>query len=338
MSVLVLPRPDAHPPTTPRTAIPAPPESSFTATFGVLLPPTLYLTTPHGRAAYYLLPPSSNPAPFSSSSPTDPQNILLIHGIQTPALGLLPLARALRTAYPSTPIALLDLWGHGLSDTPQAAHTQDLFHGLIDSVLDALRWEEPGSVDVLGYSFGGMLTAGYVARSSNTNENGRVRRYVLIAPAGLLRISTLPGTARALLKGDPDEDADNVAEWVYSTLSSSGPSTLMDPAWAMRIDAGEIVPSALRAWQCASHAGHVPSVVSMFRDGGVWDNDLVFDGALQSGIRGFIVLGGEDDTCDAEEARGLGFEVAVIESVGHEVVREKVEEVVKLIKRFLAEE
>lgn len=154
----------------------------MTSTFGILLPAAQYLTKPRGRAAYYLYPPSA-PTP----SPT-PHRILMVHGVQTPALGLHPLVTALRARFPATHIALVDLWGHGLSDTPRAPHVPALFHELLDGVLAELGWATTGAVappHLLGFSFGGATVVGYVASSAERAQ--RVASLVLVAPAGLLR-------------------------------------------------------------------------------------------------------------------------------------------------------
>lgn len=174
---LVLPRPGAD--LAPSTApIAGPSETSFTSTFGNLLPPAQYLTTKNGKAAYYSIPPSSSPEPNTKS----PERVLFIHGVQTPALGMLPLARKLQASFPSAHLVLMDLWGHGLSDTPVVAHEAGLFHGLIDALLDHLQWP---SAHLVGFSFGGSLTVGYAASRAE-----RVQSYALVAPAGLIKSNT----------------------------------------------------------------------------------------------------------------------------------------------------
>lgn len=152
---LVLPRPGGAP-SPPKPPIPGPAEAAFTETFGTLLPPARYLNTLNGKAAYYELPPCSPPKPGSSSH--TPDRVLFLHGVQTPALGMLPLARALKASSPRAHFVLLDLWGHGLSDTPVLPHEPGLFHRLIDALLDQLEWP---AAHLVGFSFGGVLTVGY---------------------------------------------------------------------------------------------------------------------------------------------------------------------------------
>jgi pimeloyl-ACP methyl ester carboxylesterase len=314
---LVLPRPGA--PFDPQPPIPGPSESSFTQTFGSLLPPAQYLTTPNGKAAYYDFPPTT-----SSTAPTSPSaRVLLIHGVQTPALGLYPLTKLLRTHFPQHHFVLLDLWGHGLSDTPFAPHTPALFHTLIDALLDHLSWP---SAHLIGFSFGGALTVGYVA-----SQPARVQSFALIAPAGLLRRAAFDDAGRQHLAGGGDEVA--AREFVLSVLNGANAEPPSD--WRERVARGEVVAKALKEWQMREHSGHGASVVGVFRDGGVMDQDEVFGEAVRTGVRNLVVLGEEDDVVGKEELEGLGFrDVKVIGATGHEVVREKAEEVAVLIGEF----
>ena len=170
---LVLPRPSEggilH-----RETVPAPTETAFTTAFGTLLPTAKFLATKHGRVAYYDLAQTNS----SHRSPTR-ERILFLHGIQTPALGLLPLAKSLQDASPFAQMVLVDLYGHGLSDTPITPHTPKLFQCLIANLLDQLEWP---LAHLVGYSFGGALTVGFAAAYPS-----RVQSCSLIAPAGRMR-------------------------------------------------------------------------------------------------------------------------------------------------------
>ncbi|KAK0614832.1 putative hydrolase [Lasiodiplodia hormozganensis] len=327
---LVLPRPGATLGGAPQPPIPGPTETAFTTTFGALLPPAKFLTTPTGKAAYYEIPPSttSSPSPHSST----PDRVLLIHGVQTPALGMLPLARALHASFPSAHLALVDLWGHGLSDTPVVPHDAALFHGLLDAVLDALAWP---SAHLIGFSFGGALTVGYVA-----SRPERVRSYALVAPAGLIRSSGFSAEEQRYLRrggGEEgeEEEVDEAAarDWVLRVLE--GGELRVPGDWEERVARGEVVAEAVRGWQMREHRGHTASVVAVFRDGGVMDGEAEFVRAAETGIPAVVVLGGLDDLCTEEELKELGFkDVNVVPQVGHGVVRERVPEVAGFIGGF----
>ncbi|PVI04693.1 alpha/beta-hydrolase [Periconia macrospinosa] len=309
---LVLPRPGQNPILS-QPPIPGPTEAVFAETFGTLLPPAQYIQTNHGKAAYYEILPSS-PAPTSKP----PHRVLLIHGVQTPALGLYPLTRLLQTSFPNAHFVLIDLWGHGLSDTPQVPHDQPLFHSLIDSLLTKLQWP---SAHLIGYSFGGALTASYV----NTRPS-LVQSFTLLAPAGLIpSATTFTPEEHVHLRGGADEIAAH--KWVHSWLEGGGEIDVPSD-WKDHVARGEVVAAALRKWQLTEHHGHAASVVGVFRDAGVMDRDEDFKTAAQTGIPSLVVLGETDSICSEGQLRGLGFErVFVVEGAGHGLVRDKPEEV-----------
>ncbi|OQO08915.1 hypothetical protein B0A48_05805 [Cryoendolithus antarcticus] len=305
----------------PKPPISGPSESAFTTTFGALLPPAQYLQTPVGKAAFYALAP---PNLRSSSSPNPPFRVLLLHGVQTPALGLLPLAAALQESYPHAHFVLLDLWGHGLSETPNVPHAPQVFHQLIDGLLGHLSWP---SAHFFGYSFGGATTAGYVAARPD-----RVDSFVLAAPAGLMRLADFTPEKQTYLLGDTGDEA-QAHDWIINWLEDGGDFVPED--WKERVARGEVVPAAVRQWQKRVHKGHVASVVSMFRDGGALDGQKVFTEAAGKGLRSLMVLGETDDVCSAGDLEEVGFtNVHVIEGAGHGVVRERVPEVAALISSF----
>jgi pimeloyl-ACP methyl ester carboxylesterase len=314
-SDLVLPRPNT-PFDISKPPIPGPSESSFTSTFGTLLPPAQYLTTSTGKAAYYEFPSASN-----DSSPSN--RVLFIHGVQTPALGMYPLARALHDQFPHKHFVLLELWGHGLSDTPIAPHDASLFHGLIDALLDHLTWP---SAHFVGFSFGGALTVGYVS-----SRTARVQSFTLVAPAGLIRLAYFDDVGKAHLQGGGDEVA--ARKFVMETLE--GGELVVPADWRERVEKGEVVAQAVKEWQLREHRGHGASVVGIFRDGGVMDNDELFVTAAESGVPNLVVLGQEDDVCSAEQLKKLGFkDVKIVPDAGHGVVRERAPEVASFISGF----
>ncbi|PYI34576.1 alpha/beta-hydrolase, partial [Aspergillus indologenus CBS 114.80] len=325
--LIVLPRPGTTTTTTsePASSIPAPTEAAFTSTFGPVLPKASYLQTPAGQAAYYSLPPTAPPSP--GTSPAGPARILFVHGVQTSAIGLAPLARALAARFPAAHCVLFDHWGHGLSATPVQPHAPALFHDLLRALLDHLHWP---AAHFVGYSFGGATTASFAAAWP-----ARVESMALVAPAGLLRAAQFTTQQRGYLKGgDGDARVEQRArDWILGWLEG-GP--LVVPAdWEERVARGEVVAQKVRAWQLEAHPGHAASVVAIFRDGGVLDMHDVFREAARTKIPARCVLGELDDLCTVQELRELGFgDVHVVLGVGHAVVRERVPEVARLIAGF----
>lgn len=314
---LVLPRPGTAFDST-RAPIPAPTEEAFVETFGSLLPPAQFLETAKGKAAYYEIKPDSNLDHASSV----PDRVLLIHGVQTPALGMLPLARALKASFPQTHFVLFDHWGHGLSETPIAPYDMNLVHQLIDDLLERLQWS---SVHLIGFSFGGVVTAEYVV-----SQSSKVKSFTIVAPAGLIRSANFTAEEKQHLRGGDEAAAQ---KWILEFLE--GGDLVVPADWKERVQKGEIVAEAVREWQMREHPGHLASVVGIFRDGGVIDNGAIFTKAVETGIPSVVVLGGLDDLSTKEELNSLGFkDVSVVPQVGHGVVRQKAPEVAELITSF----
>lgn len=316
---VILPRPGAAR-EIPCRSIQAPAETTFTDAFGKLLPAAQYITTPFGKAAYYEL------LPISSNS-WSPEPMVFVHGIQTPALGMLPLARTLHSAFPQTHCVLLDLWGHGLSETPIAPHANTLFHAEIDALLDHLGWT---SAHFVSYSFGASATISYAAKQPEC-----VSSMALIAPAGLIRSASFTEQQRKYLQGG-DGIEEEAQAWILEFLE--GGELVVPTDWKERVSRGEVVAEAVREWQMRTHPGHTASVVAMFRDGGVLDKHAEFADAAGTGIASFFVLGELDDVCSESDLSEVGFkDVATVPGAGHRVVREKAPEVANLVGAFWKE-
>ncbi|KAF5606504.1 dihydrolipoyllysine-residue acetyltransferase component of acetoin cleaving system [Fusarium subglutinans] len=312
---LVLPRPGAS--YKPQPPVAGPTESAFVEAFGALLPAAQFLQTPRGKAAYYEITPSS-----SNDGVARIDKVLFIHGVQTPALGMLPLARALEKSFPAAHMVVIDLWGHGLSDTPVAPHESSLFHELIDNLLDHLSWQ---STHIVGFSFGGATTVSYVA-----SRPSRVKSFTLVAPAGLLQLSMFPPEEQAYLQGD---DYAAAKKCVLNILE--GGDLVVPKDWKQRVAKGEVVAEAVREWQMREHPGHTASVVAIFRDGAVMDSHAQFDKAAKTGIPSLAVLGELDTLCNKEQLNDLGFEnVFVVPKAVHSVVRDQALDVANLIGDF----
>ncbi|KAL5339436.1 Alpha/Beta hydrolase protein [Aspergillus crustosus] len=319
-SFVVLPRPGDHLPDT-QSPIAAPSEASFTSTFGKILPPATYLHTPHGRAAYYTLPSS----PTTTHQPV--HRVLLIHGVQTPAIGQYPLASILASKFPQAQIVLVDLWGHGLTDTPILPHEPELFHSLIEALLKELGWE---SAHLSGYSFGGAVVTTFAAKRPEVVES-----LVLIAPVGLFKFDSFNDTEKNYLVGRTGdiEEEKKVQEWVISWLE--GGEMVVPADWEERVAKGEVVAEAVKRWELEEHKGHAATVVGVLRDGGVMDRHEDYRETVRRGVKVFVVLGEKDEVCSVEDLAEVGVDnVVVVPGVGHGVVRERAKEVAELVEGF----
>jgi pimeloyl-ACP methyl ester carboxylesterase len=318
---LLLPRPGAET-SVPVDSIPGPSEYLFTQTFGHHLPLAKYISTAYGEIAYYTYSPPSQAIKPDQATTTSPSRVLFLHGVQTPALGLQPLASTLHTSFPNAEFVLVDLWGHGLSSTPIAAHKPSLFHLLIDSVLETLDWE---SCHLVGYSFGGSTAISYIASSAPRAK--KVESVVLVAPAGLWKAEGLDEVSLYSVEFD-------VAKIRMLELLEGGP-LVVPPDWEARISRGEIVAEKLREWQMQVHAGHTASVIGIVRDGGIMGQEEVFRAGVETQIPTIAVLGETDDVVFEKDLKAIGLDnVVVVKGVGHGVVRQEVGEVAKIITTF----
>jgi pimeloyl-ACP methyl ester carboxylesterase len=218
----------------------------------------------------------------------------------------------------------VDLWGHGLTDTPIIPHEAALFHSLLEAVIVHLQWE---TAHFVGYSFGGSTTASFAAAHPH-----RVASMVLVAPAGLLRSTQFDEVQRNYLRGGPGlEDA--AGAWILEFLE--GGQLVVPSDWKERVARGEVVAEAVRDWQMKVHQGHAASVVGIFRDGGVLDKHAEFAEAATKGINSLCILGELDDLCSVQDLHDIGMRnVSVVSQVGHGVVRQKVPDVARLIENF----
>jgi pimeloyl-ACP methyl ester carboxylesterase len=110
---------------------------------------------------------------YDVAGPDTGRTVLLVHGFSVPYY-----------IWDSTFVALsqsgyrvirYDLFGRGWSDRPDASYDGALYDAQIDELLDSLRVTQP--VDLVGLSFGGFVTAHYVAGHAQ-----RVRTLTLVDP------------------------------------------------------------------------------------------------------------------------------------------------------------
>lgn len=235
------------------------------------------------------------------------------------------MAKALLVQDPTLSVVLVDLWGHGLTDTPHIAHTPQIFHELITSVLENVQWS---SAHFIGYSFGGSLLAGFLASNPE-----KVDSALLVAPAGLLQTSNFPRSNQQVLQGDKDV-ADTEARSFMLNFLEDG--TLVVPAdWKERVKKGEVIAEAIRAWELVEHAGHEGSVLAILRHGGVMNNHAAFRTVAGKGVPCLAIVGTEDPVCTVANLQEVGWEnVKVVQDAGHGLVRQRAEEVAGLIIDF----
>ncbi|KAJ4382953.1 hypothetical protein N0V86_002180 [Didymella sp. IMI 355093] len=143
------------------------------------------------------------------------------------------------------------------------------------------------------------------------------------------------GEEKALLAPEcPSADEAKARDFVVETLEGTPLPIVVPDDWQVRVQRGEVVAQAIKDWQMKNHQGHAASVVGVFRDGGVIDNDELFVKAKALGIPSLVVLGEDDGLSTEKEIVDFGFDVKVIPGAGHAVVRENADEVAEHITRF----
>ncbi len=99
-----------------------------------------------------------------------------VHGLTTPSMVWDAVAQGL--ALMGFRVLVYDLYGRGYSDRAPGLQDQDFFIRQLDDLLASQGVTE--DVTLLGYSMGGAIVSAYTARNP-----GRVRRMILLAPAGM---------------------------------------------------------------------------------------------------------------------------------------------------------
>lgn len=102
---------------------------------------------------------------------------LCVHGLTTPSFVWDGIARGL--AGHGFRVLTYDLYGRGFSDRPKGAQTRTFFLRQLRELIDHEGIDGP--LTVLGYSMGGGIATIFAAE-----EPDRLRRLILLAPAGLV--------------------------------------------------------------------------------------------------------------------------------------------------------
>lgn len=99
-----------------------------------------------------------------------------VHGLTTPSYVWEPIAQGLTRM--GFRVLLYDLYGRGYSDRPKGAQDAAFFIQQLEELLEDQSVK--GDITLLGYSMGGAIATAFAAHAPD-----RLRRLVLLAPAGL---------------------------------------------------------------------------------------------------------------------------------------------------------
>jgi pimeloyl-ACP methyl ester carboxylesterase len=113
---------------------------------------------------------------YHLSGPATGPLVVCVHGLTTPSFVWAPLAKGLTAL--GFRVLVYDLYGRGYSDRPQGLQDKGFFNSQLHDLLAELEVQEP--FHLIGYSMGGAIGAGFA-----TTYPAKVRRLVLLAPAGM---------------------------------------------------------------------------------------------------------------------------------------------------------
>lgn len=124
------------------------------------------------------------------------------------------------------------------------------------------------SARIIGYSFGASTALTFAIE-----HPWMALSVPLPAPAGLLQHEEFSHQTQELLHDSNGKESEAIA--CVLAFLEGGP--LLGPTdWKSRSNRGEIVAEALREWELQEDAAYPHSVLSMFREGGVYGREEQF--------------------------------------------------------------
>ena len=235
---------------------------------------------------------------YETGGPDTGRVVVFVHGFSVPAYIWDSTFRALGAAGLRT--IRYDLYGRGWSDRPDAAYDGALYDAQLNELLDSLRITGP--VDLMGLSFGGFVTAHYVA-----GHRARVRTLTLVAPV------SEGGSLSALLKV-PFVGA---YIWQVSQVPGMADNQASDflhperfPNWA------ELYRPQMR------YRGFGRALLRSAETNSRTDFDALYAGVAQTGVPVLLVWGKQDQTVKFEMSNVVRRNIPAVEffpvdSAGH---------------------
>lgn len=138
---------------------------------------------------------------YEAAGPDTGRVVVLVHGFSVPSYIWDSTFNAMTTA--GYRVLRYDVYGRGWSDRPDVAYDGALVTRQLGELLDSLRINQP--VDLVGLSFGGFVTANFVA-----SHAARVRTLTLVDPVATSR--NLPGLLSIPILGS----------WIWQTTQVPG--------------------------------------------------------------------------------------------------------------------
>lgn len=187
----------------------------------------------------------------------------------------------------------------------------------------------------MGYSQGGLTAVTFTEFYPSLVDS-----LTLVAPAGLKKKSNLSNWERFIHWGGWGWGWENISTRHLYDYLGPGP---VEEEWESKLkEKGlEGIPrNAVQIWEKEKHAGHVASLISFYRYGGLYDSHQAYINVAKGNIPTMAILGEDDGFFVADyminELKSVGWrgKVEVIIGVGHGVVGEKTKEVEEKLLEF----
>ena len=270
--------------------------------------PGLIARLPRGDTHYRWLGAESGPV------------AICVHGLTTPSFVWEPIAD--RLGRMGFRVLVYDLYGRGFSARPRGLQDSDFFITQLEDLLDHEGVQS--DVTLLGYSMGGAIATAFAAK-----HHARLRRLVLIAPAGLGHDLGLIADLAVKYKW--------LGRWLM--LGFYG-RMLRQATETERGLPGPIEGMVDRQIAETRRRGFAPAVLSSLR--GIMDEDLqpAHLAIAESGLPVLAIWAGKDEVIPIS---GLGrlaewnrkARQEVIDGAGHTVAYTDVEEVSAILEQFV---
>lgn len=150
-----------------------------------VLPSSNYASLSNGKTHYFLFRGGQAVDPLSAPDPADGGLLVLIHGFSTPVPPYKETLLEISKRSPNLLVLAYDLFGRGRSDGASGGRYDmqlylDQINQLFGSIPRLTKQVQVGFT-LIGVSMGGSIATNYAARNPT-----KVRRLVLVAPAGLI--------------------------------------------------------------------------------------------------------------------------------------------------------
>lgn len=244
--------------------------------------------------------------------PETGRKVLLIHGISTPCVALGGIA--LELVGKGCRVMLFDLWGRGYSDMTDLPLDSRLYTTqiLLAITSSPLPWT-PGGFSLFGYSLGGGIAVDFA-----TYFPDMVNSLILLAPAGLLRVSPVSWTIRVVFNSIMP---DYILEWwTKRRLGGGGKNKPMvktrtgdqdnpttkeelkgnrDPVFdaapiTLHKPKPGLTASAVMQWQIDNHNGFIKSFMSSVRHSSIHGKKETWKKLSERNDK-VIIIGGTTD-------------------------------------------